>query len=178
MEYNLKKINNGNIYEIKLLNGEYVYVCFIGGYTFGLFDLVSETSIGLNILEKIDFKFYTSCKKNGIIKSNWNYIGTMDLEKNDIKMPDQAIFLAWNIEDSYKNPQIMRNGNLIKVTIKEYKTILKKNGVYGFYDDYKKFENYIYWNLDNIRNNKPIEIEYDIIQKFGAKEYTKYLKLK
>ena len=35
----------GNVYEIALSNGKYVYVCWIEQFSFGIFDYISEESL-------------------------------------------------------------------------------------------------------------------------------------
>ena len=66
---------------------------------------------------------------------------------------------------------VMRQGNSLKVSKETYLALLEKRYIYGFFDNHKTFENYIYWNLDNIKNNKPMGIL--VSQKMEIEEYQK-----
>ncbi|MDR1316451.1 MAG: hypothetical protein LBK13_06215 [Spirochaetales bacterium] len=48
----MEKINSGNVYEIKLNDNNYAYVCVIAEYDFGVFDIISDKPIGIKTVEK------------------------------------------------------------------------------------------------------------------------------
>jgi hypothetical protein len=166
LEVHLSKIKCGGVYEIKLLNKYYVYVCEIMEYAFGIFDLVSETPIDIKMMGKIKFK---DCKRTGITKKEWKKIGTLDLVENSIKIPDRAVYYEWNIELSYKNCLIVRDGLHVGVTLEEYKKTLETGFSFGVYDNYKNFEEWIYLNLENIKNKTPIKSISRIYEEYKLK---------
>jgi hypothetical protein len=59
----MPKIKPGGVYEIKLVDKYYVYVCEIAKNDFGLFDIVSETPIELETLGRIKFRNYKAGKR-------------------------------------------------------------------------------------------------------------------
>jgi hypothetical protein len=152
----LPKIKVGGVYEIKLLDKYYAYVCEIDEYEFGLFDFVSENSVGIETLKKIQFRFYKSCKRTGITKKTWKKIGAIDLIENDIKYPSLIIYQEWCSEFSIKESKAMHQGNLIKIDTEEYMKLLKKGYFYGFHHNYIMFEDDI---INNLVNNGLIEVD-------------------
>jgi hypothetical protein len=67
----MPKIKPGGVYEIKLVDKYYVYVCEIQEYAFGLFDIVSETPIEIKTLGKLKFRDYNDSKRTGITRKVW-----------------------------------------------------------------------------------------------------------
>ena len=166
----MPKIQCGGVYEIKI-NKYYVYVCHITEFSFGIFDYVSEEPANIDTIINKKFKDYKSCKRTGITKKEWKKIGTIDLDKNNIKVPDLVIFMDYDKEHFIERSIVMRQGNSLKVSKETYLALLEKRYIYGFFDNHKTFENYIYWNLDNIKNNKPMGIL--VSQKMEIEEYQK-----
>ena len=151
-----KQSTYGNVYEIPLLNGKYVYVCWIREYSFGIFNYVSEKPTDLDNLLTVGFKAYKSGKQTAVKKKIWKLIGYIDLEKENIQLPDLAIFQSWNKEFSISQAKVMRNGNLLTVTTNEYLTVLKKGYIYGFFDDHTKLEKWLSDNIENYPENQNI----------------------
>lgn len=68
----------GNVYEIKLPNGKYTYICWIKQFSFGVFNYHSEKPVdNLDSLLSVGFKIYISGKETAIRKknmaANWAY---------------------------------------------------------------------------------------------------------
>jgi hypothetical protein len=173
----MPKIKPGGVYEIKLVDKYYVYVCEMYEYCFGLFDFVSETPAELENIEKLKFRDYMNSKRTGIVKKVWEKIGTIDLIKNNMKVPDRAVWYEWNEELSYKNCLIVRNGLHIKVTLNEYKKILENGFKTGVFDNYINYEDYI---VKHLINNKLIQVDEEIraiwYRKRKKEAYPKYYK--
>lgn len=131
----------GNIYEVFLPNGKYTYVCLISKFNFGVFDYLSEKSTqDIDLLLSRGFKLYQSCKETAINKNIWKLIGNIDLEANNISIPDLAIFLAWNKEYSFQESKVMSNGNTKQVDKGYYEKLVKNGFIYGFFNKYSEFE--------------------------------------
>ena len=133
----------GNVYEIPLTNGKYVYVCWIREFSFGIFNYLSDKPAELDILLTVGFKAYKACKETAVRKKIWKLIGHIDLEKENIIWPDLVIFMAYNKEHFIECSRVMRNGNPLKVPQKDYWGLLKKGYIYGFFDNYKTFEEWL-----------------------------------
>jgi hypothetical protein len=146
----------GNVYEIRLSNGKYVYVCWIREFNFGIFNYISEEPTDLDNLLFAGFKAYKACKEKAVKKKIWKLIGHIDLEKENIQVPDLASFMPHNKEFFIKESRVMRNGNSIKVPASEYLSLLKKGYIYGFFDDYIKFEQWLSNNIDGYPENQNI----------------------
>ena len=138
-----KQSKYGNVYEIPLLNGKYVYVCWIREFSFGIFNYVSEKPTDLDNLLTVGFKAYKSGKQTAVKKKIWKLIGHIDLEKENIKYPDLVIFMAYDKEHFIDKSTVMRNGNMLQVSQEEYLALLKKGYIYGFFDNYKTFEEWL-----------------------------------
>ena len=159
-----KQSTYGNVYEIPLLNGKYVYVCWIREYSFGIFNYVSEKPTDLDNLLTVGFKAYKSGKQTAVKKKIWKLIGHIDLEKENIQYPDLVIFLAYDKEHFIERSMIMRNGNMFKVPKENYLALLKKGYVYGFFDNYKTFELWLSGNIENYPESEeifPLPEKYD-----------------
>ena len=146
----------GNVYEISLPNGKYVYVCWIKEFSFGIFNYVSEKPTDLNNLLSVGFKTYKSGKQTAVKKKIWKLIGHIDLEKENIKYPDLVIFMAYSKEDDIARSIVMRNGNSLKVPTEEYLTLLKEGYIYGFFDNYKSFELWLSGNIEDYPESEEI----------------------
>ncbi len=48
----------------------------------------------------------------------------------------------------------MRHGNLITIPTDDYLCLLKKGYIYGFFDDYTKFEKWLSDNIENYPENE------------------------
>ena len=116
----------GNVYEISLLNGKYAYVCWIEECSFGIFNYVSENPTDIDNLLTVGFKAYKEGKETAVKKKIWKLISHIDLEKQNMQLPDLVIFQNWNKEFSIQQSKAMRHGNLIKIPIDEYLSLLKK----------------------------------------------------
>ena len=153
----MKKNKYGNVYEISLSNGKFVYVCWIKQFSFGIFNYISEKPLtDLNCLLPLKFKTYKDCKETAVRKNIWKLVGHIDLEKENIIYPSQVIFLPYNKELFISQSQAMYYGNLIKVPTDEYLTLLKKGYIYGFFDDYKTFELWLSSNIEDYPENQDI----------------------
>lgn len=147
----------GNVYEIKLSNGKYTYVCWIKQFSFGIFNYYSENKIeSLEALLSVGFKTYTCGKETAIRKKIWKLIGYVDLETENIEFPDLAVFMAYNKEHFIEQSRIMRNGNSYKVPTEYYISLLKKGYLAGFFDNYKTFEVWLINNIENYPYNEDI----------------------
>jgi hypothetical protein len=152
----MAKKEYGNIYEISLSNGKYVYVCWIKEFSFGIFNYVSEKPTDLDNLLSVGFKTYKSGKETAVKKQIWKLIGHIDLEKENIQFPDLVTFMAYNKEHFIERSIVMRNGNSLKVPTEEYLTLLKKGHIYGFFDNYKSFEMWLSKYIENYPENQDI----------------------
>ena len=146
----------GNVYEISLSNSKYVYICWIREFSFGIFNYVAEEPTDLNNLLSVGFKTYKSGKETAVKKKIWKLIGHIDLEKENIKYPDLAIFMAYSKEDDIARSIVMRNGNSLKVPTEEYLTLLKKGYIAGFFDSHKSFEMWLSKYIENYPENQNI----------------------
>ena len=147
----------GNVYEIALSNGKYVYVCWIEQFSFGIFDYIAEKPVtNINDLLCVGFKTYKACKETAVRKKIWKLIGYIDLEKENISFPNLAVFLSYNKELFVEQSQTMRHGNLIKIPTNEYLALLKKGYIYVFFDNYQTFELWLSGNIENYPENEEI----------------------
>jgi hypothetical protein len=146
----MEKINNGNVYEIKL-EDNYAYVCMIVEYGFGVFDIISDKPIGIKTIEKIKFRNYRSCEITGITNGDWKLIGKINLEENNIQYPKLIIFENWRQEFSLKERKGIFHGKSIKINREEYMNLLEKGYIYRSYKNYKDFE---LWIKDDIEREK------------------------
>jgi hypothetical protein len=151
-----EKDNYGNVYEITLSNGKYAYICWIREFSFGIFDYISETTTDLKHLLLADFNAYKACKETAVKKKIWKLIGHIDLEKEKIQWPDLAIFMEYDKEHFIEQSRVMRNGNPLIVPKEEYIALLKKGYIYGFFDDYTKFERWIANEIEGYPENQNI----------------------
>jgi hypothetical protein len=148
--------NYGNVYEIQLPNGKYVYVCWIREFSFGIFNYVSEKSTDLDNLLSVGFKTYKSGKETAVKKGIWKLIGHIDLGKENIQFPDLAVFMAYDKEHFIERSVVMRYGNSLKVPTEEYLTLLKRGYISGFFDNYKSFEMWLSKYIENYPENQNI----------------------
>jgi len=146
----------GNVYEIKLANSKYIYLCWIEECCFGIYDCVLEKPTELNQLLFVGFKAYKECNEKAAKKGIWKLIGHIDIEKENIQLPDLVIFQNWNKEHSIQQSKAMRHGNLLKIPIDEYLSLLKKGYIYGFFDDYRKFEQWLTDYIEDYPENQNI----------------------
>lgn len=159
----MSKNKYGNVYEIALSNGKYVYVCWIREFSFGIFNYISKEQTDITKLLPIDFKAYKACKETAVRKKIWKLIGHIDLEKEGIKWPDLAIFLSYNKEHFIEQSRVMRNGNPQIVAKEDYISLLKKGYIYGFFDNYQTFERWLSGNIEDYPENQdifPLPIQY------------------
>ena len=150
------KKDYGNVYEISLPNGKYVYVCWIEQCSFGIFNYVSDMQTNLDNLSLVGFKAYKDCKETAVKKKIWKLIGHIDLEKKNINYPDLVIFLSYDKEHFIECSRVMRNGNPQIVPQEEYLALLKKGYIYGFFDKYEVFERWLSTNIENYPENQNI----------------------
>lgn len=148
--------NYGNVYEIKLSNNKYVYVCWIREYSFGVFNYISEKSTDLNHLLSVGFKIYKTCKETAVKKKIWKLIGYIDLVKENIQWPDLVNFMAYDKEGFIERSIAMRNGSPLKLPQEEYLALLKKGYIYGFFDNYQTFERWLSSNTEDYPENQDI----------------------
>ena len=150
---NGKNKKYGNIYEILLPNGKYVYVCLISAFNFGVFNYLSESPTqDIDLLLSKGFKLYQSCKETAINKKIWKPIGSVNLEAKNISIPDLAIFLSWNVEHSFQESKVMRNGNPIQVDADYYKKLVNNGLIYGFFNKHSEFETWLSLFLEDYPN--------------------------
>lgn len=152
----MNKKGYGNVYEIKLSNNKYVYVCWIREFSFGIFNYISDESAELEQLLSVGFKTYKSGKETAVKKGIWKLIGHIDLEKENIQFPDLAVFMAYNKEHFIERSIVMRYGNSLKVPIEEYLTSLEKGYISGFFDNYRSFEMWLLKYIENYPENQNI----------------------
>lgn len=147
----------GNVYEIKLPNGKYTYICWIKQFSFGVFNYHSEKPVdNLDSLLSVGFKIYISGKETAIRKKIWQLIGHIDLEKENIEFPDLAIFMSNDKEHFIEQSRIMRNGNSYYAPTDYYISLFKKGYIAGFFDKPNIFELWLTKNLDNYPANEEI----------------------
>lgn len=150
----MNKNKYGNVYEIKLSNGKYVYACWMEECSFGIFNYIAEKPIiDANDLLSSGFKAYKACKETAIRKKIWKLIGHIDLNKENIQFPDLAIFQSWNKSSCLQESRIMRHGNLITIPNDEYLSLLHQGYIYGFFDNYQTFELWLSRNIENYPDN-------------------------
>jgi hypothetical protein len=145
VENNMSKTNKyGNIYEIKLPSGEYIYVCWIRQFSFGIFDYKSKNKItNCENLLPFGFKLFKACKETGIRKKDWVLNGHIDLEKENIEWPDLAQYRWWDRENCIEQSKITRDENDVTVSKEYYKELVEKGYIDGFFDNHKTFELWI-----------------------------------
>ena len=162
----MAKIKPGTIYEIMLDIEKYVYVCRFNEFELGLFDIVSKIQLGIDAIKDkniIDYKSVTfidklnKLKDEKQVRNKWKKVGEIDV--NDFKYPDVAVFNPWKQELSYENCEILKGwrGPKLKVSLEEYKKIMEAGLWDGTIDNFILYERYISRNIDNIINNKPLE---------------------
>ena len=159
MSQDLRNSRNkyGNVYEISLPNGKYVYVCWIKQFGFGIFNYISEIPLtNINQLLSLGFKAYKDCKETAVRKKIWKMVGHIDLNKENIIYPDQVIFLPYNKELFITQSQAIHHDNLIQIPTDEYLTLLKKGYIYGFFDNYQTFEIWLSANIEDYPKNQDI----------------------
>jgi hypothetical protein len=139
----MAKKQYGNVYEIKLSNGKYVYVCWIKQFNFGIFNYLSEIPAELDQLLPLGFKTYKACKETAVRKKIWKLIGYIDLAKENIQYPDLVIYMAYDKDYFIDCSRVMRDGNPIIVPQKDYLALLNKGYIYGFFDKYQTFEEWL-----------------------------------
>ncbi len=160
----MSRYKEGNIFEINLDNN-YAYVCLIEGCSFGIFNIISEEPLQIGDLNEVEFNTYKSSKRGGISKNEWKLIGNWNLKEKGIALPDLACYREWDIKNSIDNCMVMKNGNTTYVSKSYFLELVEKNLIYGFYDNYKNFEKWIKSNIQQIKNNKPMESEWKILNK-------------
>ncbi len=144
----------GNIYELKLPNEKYVYICWVREFSFAVFDYYSENSVdSIEKLQHKGFKIFKSGKETAIRKKVWKLVGHIDLEKENIKWPDLASYRFWDIEGSIENSKVMRNGNLVNVTKKKFLKLVEKGYIYGFFDKPEIFEKWLVEHIEDYPKN-------------------------
>ncbi|WP_373731056.1 Imm26 family immunity protein [Bacteroides heparinolyticus] len=147
----------GSVYEMSLLSGKFIYVCWIREFSFGIFNYISEEPMkDLETLLSLGFKTYKACKETAVRKKIWKLIGQVDLEKEKITWPDLAIFLPYNKELFIEQSRVMRNGNPLIVPQKDYIDLLKRGYIYGFFDNYQVFERWLSSNIEDYPANQDI----------------------
>ncbi len=155
-----KENNYGNIYEIKLPNNKYVYVCWIREFSFGVFDYLSkEPTNEIDKLSTKGIKIFKACKETAIKKKIWKLIGQIDLAKENIEWPDLANYRFWDIEGSIEASRVMRHGNPQVVEKSKYLDLVKKGYIYGFFDKHTTFEKWIAENIEDYPNNLKIDLD-------------------
>lgn len=152
----MNKKEYGNVYEILLSNGKYVYVCWVEECSFGIFNYISDKPAELDQLLSVGFKTYKECKETAIKKKIWKLVGHIDLEKENIKLPDLAIFMVYDKKHFIERSRVMRNGNPLVVPQEDYLALLKKGYIYGFSDNYVSFEEWLLRNIENYPENQNI----------------------
>ena len=83
-------------------------------------------------------------------------VGHIDLDKENIKLPDLVIFQSWNKSLSLQQSKIMRHGNLTTISNDEYLSLLRQGYIYGFFENNNKFEQWILDNINEYPNNQDI----------------------
>ncbi len=134
----------GNVYEIKLPNDKYTYVCWIEECSFGIFNYYSEQpTTNIEELLLLGFKIYKESKETAIRKKIWKIVGHIDLEEATIEWPDLAIYGDWNPEMFIEDSKIMRHGKSLVIEQDKYLELVEKGFVYGFFDNYVNFEKWL-----------------------------------
>lgn len=133
----------GNIYEISLPSGNYVYICWIRDISFGIFDYFEKYPSTIESLKQKGFRTFKTCRETAIRKGIWKCIGELDLEKENITFPDLAIYMSHNTDLFTQQSRIMRDGNPIKVPQDYYISLVKKGYITGFFDRYENFERWL-----------------------------------
>ncbi len=158
----MSKYKEGNVFEINL-GCSFAYVCLIQECTFGIFNIISDKPLTIDKLHGVGFNTYKSSKRGGISKGEWKLIGNLNLKEKGFTMPDLACYREWDIEDSINNCMVMRSGNIAYVSKEYFLELVEKNLIYGFYDNHKKFENWIRKNIEQIKANKPMQSEWKML---------------
>lgn len=145
-----KKSKLGNVYEIKLPNEDYVYLCLIEKFSFGFFDYKSKKkNESIENLSELGFKMYKTGKETAINNKKWELIGKIDLEKENIQWPDLANYALWDVEGSIERLNITREGSLIKVSKEYYLSLVERGLIDGFFDKPENLESWIMEFFDN-----------------------------
>ena len=77
-------------------------------------------------------------------------VGYVDLQKENIKWPDLAIFMPHNKLRFIKESKIMSvNEGIVKVKTDEYLSLVKKGYINAFFDNYRYFELWLSNNIEN-----------------------------
>lgn len=136
----------GGIYEIALPENKYLYVCLIERLHFGVFDICPNKPINdVGEILAHPIKLYQACKETAVNKRIWRLVGMADLEQAGISYPELlAIYLAWNKTYSFEQLKAMKNdGNPVAISREEYMDLLDKGLIYGFFSDYRAFEQWL-----------------------------------
>lgn len=151
-----RKKEYGNIYEIKLPNDKYIYICWIREFSFGIFNYISKDQTDFKKLLHVGFKAYKACKETAIKKKIWKLIGHIDLDMENIEWPDLVVFMAYDKKSFIERSIVMRNGSPLKVSKEEYLVLLSKGYIYGFFDNYLIFERWLSGNIEHYPENQNI----------------------
>lgn len=142
--------NYGNVYEIKLSNNKYVYVCWIRDVSFGVFDYyLEEPTSDIDKLLSKGVKIFKACKETAIRKKIWQLVGHINIEEQNIEWPDLAIYMYLDPERFIENSRVMRNGNPQVIEKDKYLELVEKGYIYGFFDKYETFERWLVEHMEN-----------------------------
>lgn len=149
-----RRVNYGGVYEIKLPNDKYVYVCLIKAYCFGVFDYYSEAPTNKidNLLTR-GFKIFKACKETAVRKKQWKLIGYANLEDNGIEWPDLASYCHSFSEDSIARSIVIRQGKHVRVEQDYFLELVKKGYTYGFFDRPEIFEMWLVEHIEDYPKN-------------------------
>ena len=148
--------NYGNVYEIKLANDKYVYVCWMREFGFGIFNYISKEVTNLEHLLPLGFKAYKDCNEKATKRKIWKLIGHVDLDKENIQYSDLVTFMSYDKEGFIERSIVMRDGNMTSVSKEEYIALLKKGYIYGFFSNYETFERWLVGNIETHPDNYEI----------------------
>ncbi len=160
----MSKYDEGNIFEIKLDEKIYAYVCLIEDFEFGVFNIIAEKPLNFETVSNLEFNTFRGCKRGGISKGAWKLIGKINLKEKGIELPDLACYREWDIEGSIESASVIRKGEMVSVDKEYFLKLVDENYIFGFFDDYKKFENWIRSNIEKIKSKQQVKSEWALRQ--------------
>jgi hypothetical protein len=142
-----KKISLGSIFEIPLTAKKFAYGCLFENLVIGIYDVISDERLSIEIITKMPFKAFMACSDSAIKKGIWPLIGIVSLMGDERYAPDRAFFAEWLPKDSIEKSEINRRGKRVKVPEDYYLSLVKSGMISAAFD---KPEAMVRWIVDHL----------------------------
>jgi hypothetical protein len=109
------RITEGSIYKIPIEVNRYSYARVIKDKAFAFYNYLGKDNLNLNDILELDVLFILHLYPRSVNKSQWEKIGSKELDEKFKKLPPQFIQDVWDFD----NIQIYENGSFRKATKKE-----------------------------------------------------------